>query len=127
METLAKKILIVEDDSAIGKILFNRLNAEGFVTLLETNGQEGLETALNERPDLVILDLVMPIMDGISMLKELRKDEEWGKGAKVLIMTNLTNDEKLQEAFQNGVFEYLVKANWELGVVVDKIKHMLAS
>lgn len=127
MEHLTKKILIVEDDPAIGKILLNRLNAEGFVTMLETNGKEGLEMAMKEKPDLVILDLVMPIMDGISMLKELRNDEAWGKDAKVLIMTNLTNDEKLQEAFQNGVFEYLVKANWELGVVVEKIKLMLAS
>lgn len=127
MDTLAKKILIVEDDHAIGKILLSRLNAEGFITILETNGKEGLETSLKEHPDLIILDLVMPIMDGISMLKELRQDEGWGKNAKVLIMTNLTNDEKLQEAFQNGVFEYLVKANWELGIVVDKIKHMLVA
>ncbi len=126
MESLAKKILIVEDDSAIGKILFNRLTSEGYIAILETNGREGLETAVKEKPSLIILDIVMPIMDGITMLKELRKDP-WGKNAKVLIMTNLTNDEKLQEAFQNGVFEYLVKANWELGNVVDKIKNMLSA
>lgn len=123
---LAKKILIVEDDSAIGKILLNKLNEEGYVAFLETNGRDGLERALTEQPDLIILDLMMPIMDGLTMLKELRK-HEWGKTAKVLIMTNITNDEKLQEALENGVFEYLVKANWELGHVLDKINNMLSS
>ena len=121
---LAKKILIVEDDNAIGKILTNKLNEEGYVAFLETNGQNGLDRALQEQPDLIILDLIMPIMDGITMLKELRKDE-WGAHAKVLIMTNVTNDDKLQEAFENGVYEYLVKANWELGNVLDKVKHLL--
>lgn len=123
---LAKKILIVEDDNAIGKILNNKLNEEGYVAFLETNGRDGLERAVEEQPDLIILDLIMPIMDGITMLKELRKDE-WGANAKVLIMTNVTNDDKLQEAFENGVYEYLVKANWELGNVLDKVNHMLSS
>ena len=126
MQSLAKKILIIEDDTAIGKILANRLNAEGFISFVETNGQEGLEATLREKPDLVILDLVLPVMDGITVLNELRKDE-WGKNAKVLIMTNLTDDTKLEEAYAGGVFEYLVKANWDLGSVVDKIKHMLAA
>ena len=123
---LAKKILIVEDDNAIGKILTNKLNEEGYVAFLETNGRDGLQRALEEHPDLIILDLIMPIMDGISMLKELRNDE-WGANSKVLIMTNVTNDDKLQEAFENGVYEYLVKANWELGNVLDKVNHMLTS
>ena len=122
----AKKILVVEDDNAIGKILNNKLNEEGFVTLLATTGTQGLALALQERPDLILLDLVLPEMDGITMLKELRKDP-WGKSARVLIMTNLTSDDKLQEAFSSGVYEYLIKSNWDLGQVIEKIKHMLSS
>lgn len=126
MSSQTPKILIVEDDNAIGKILVNRLNEDGYVTFLETNGRDGLNRAIEEHPDLIVLDLMMPVMDGISMLEELRKDE-WGKEAQVLIMTNLTNDDKLQKSFELGVYEYLVKANWELGAVIQKIKHMLES
>lgn len=121
-----KKVLIVEDEQALGKILVDRLNAEGYVTFYEENGQNGLTRAVTEHPDLIILDLIMPIMDGIEMLQNLRKDN-WGKNAKVIIMTNITNDQKMEEAMKQGVYEYLVKSNWDLDDVIGKIQNNLDS
>ncbi len=119
-----KKILIVEDEQALGKILVDKLNNQGYVTFYEENGQNGLTMALSEHPDLIILDLMMPVMDGIEMLKNLRQDN-WGKNAKVIIMTNITHDQKMEDAIKYGVYEYLVKSNWDLDDVIEKIKNNL--
>jgi CheY-like chemotaxis protein len=124
MDQAPKKILAVEDDQFIRKMLVDKTNKEGYIGIGAEDGQKGLETALKEHPDLIILDILMPVMDGIEMLKKLREDE-WGKGAKVIVMTNLTRDDKLAEAYDYGVSDYLVKANWDLDDVVEKMKSVL--
>lgn len=126
MEPVAHKILIVEDEEAIARFLVDKLNREGYVALHADDGKKGLIMAEKEHPDLILLDILMPVMDGIEMLQELRKDA-WGKTAKVIIMTNLTRDDKLAEAYKSGVSDYLVKANWDLDDVVEKIKYTLAA
>jgi CheY-like chemotaxis protein len=124
METPPKRILIVEDDESILKILVSKLNTTGLIAISAEDGQQGLEKALSEKPDLILLDILLPVMDGIDMLKELRKDP-WGKNVPVIVMTNLTRDDQLAQAFENGVSDYLVKATWRLEDVVDKIKNTL--
>ncbi len=69
-----KKILVVEDDGSVLSILTNALGKQGFVMLGARDGEEGLQTAFKERPDLILLDIIMPKMDGIDMLKRLRQD-----------------------------------------------------
>lgn len=125
MSSTAKIILIVEDESSLLLVLHDRLLSEGFQILKAKNGQEALALALKEHPDLILLDLLMPVMDGITMLRKLREDA-WGKNANVIVLTNLGGDEKLVEAKTLGVTDYLVKADWKIEDVVQKIKNQIA-
>ncbi len=124
-DTMNKKILIVEDESAISDIIANGLRADGCTVFQEKNGKDGLAAAIQEQPHLILLDIVMPLMDGLSMLRELRKDE-WGKDAQVMLLTNLSDMGKIEEATKLGVYEYLVKSDWELKDVIEKIGEKLS-
>ncbi len=116
-----KKILIVEDEVALLKALANGLEGNEFSVLTAGDGAEGLEVALREKPNLILLDLFMPRMDGITMLKKLREDE-YGKDVKVIILTNLDDQAKIAEAVENKVYDYMIKTNWNISDVLKKIR-----
>lgn len=120
----AKTILVVEDEPALQLAIREKCTAEGFTVLSAENGITGLHMAMQEHPDLILLDIIMPRMDGLEMLEELRKDT-WGATAKVIMLTNLNDDEKVAKAAAFNVFDYLVKADWNIADVVDKIKQTL--
>lgn len=124
MSESPKIILIVEDESSLLLVLHDRLQDDGFKILKAKNGAEALVLALAEHPDLILLDLLMPVMDGISMLKVLREDA-WGKKANVMVLTNLGGEEKLEEAKVLGVTDYLIKSDWKIEEVVQKIKNKI--
>lgn len=117
---MAKKILIVEDEQSVLRILSEKLTEEGFEVIRAKNGKEGLIAAKKHHPDLILLDVIMPVMDGMTMLKKLREDE-WGKTAKITILTNLS-DGTVAEAVEQNVNDYLVKSDWKLEDVVKKVK-----
>lgn len=119
-----KKILIIEDEMVLAKALVNKFSKEGFNIATARNGEEGLEMALKQKPDLILLDIIMPKMDGLTMLEQLRKDE-WGKNVKVILLTNLSDEEKLARALQEGVHDYLVKSDWKIEDVVEVVKDKL--
>lgn len=119
-----KTILIIEDDLALLRALNQKLISEGFNVIEAKDGKTGLETALQKQPDLILLDIVMPIMDGMSMLEELRKDK-WGEKVPIVILTNLSSPDNFSTALKHKVFDYLVKANWTLQDVVNKVKERL--
>lgn len=121
---MAKKILVVEDEPSLSKALQNKLSQEGFEFAEAKNGQIGLEKAMQERPDLILLDIIMPVMDGLTMLNKLREDE-WGKKVPVIILTNLSDDEKVMEAVKQGSYDYLIKSNWSISEVIGKIREKL--
>jgi len=127
MENLSsKKILIVEDEAELRDMIAGELEEEGIGVLHARDGQEGLDLALQEHPDLILLDVFMPNVDGLTMLEKLRQ-YEWGKNARVIILTNAENDvEKMAKALKNDVFEYLVKSRWSLDVVMQRIREKLA-
>lgn len=116
-----KIILVVEDEIDILLVLHDRLQVEGFEMLKAKNGEEALALSLKEHPDLILLDLLMPLMDGISMLKKLREDA-WGKTANVMILSNLSGEEKMKEAEALGVTDYLIKVDWKIEDIIEKIK-----
>ena len=85
-----KKILIIEDEEPMRRVLKDTLEQEGFIVFESSDGKVGLEEAHLKRPDLILLDILMPKIDGMTVLKQLRK-EEWGKGVPVVILTNLND------------------------------------
>lgn len=116
-----KKILIVEDEPTLLKALQAEFSREdGFDVIIAHDGEEGLKVALSEHPSLILLDLLMPKMDGMAMLKKLREDT-WGKNVKVIILTNLDERGKVAEAVQNEVFDYMIKSNWNIGDVRKRV------
>jgi DNA-binding response OmpR family regulator len=121
---MQKIILIIEDEHPLREALVLKLKKERFGVLNAKNGEEGLAMAQKEHPDLILLDIVMPKMDGMTMLKKLRQDS-WGRKVPVIILTNLTIAEEIAEALDKGVHDYLVKADWKLEDIVDKIRHTL--
>lgn len=119
-----KKVLVVDDDKHLLTILVDKLNASGFETSGAKNGEEGLDVALKMHPDIILLDVVMPHMDGWEMLGKLREDE-WGKHAKVIMLSVLENADNAAQAIENGALGYLIKTNWSLDQVVEQIKEAL--
>ncbi|MBI2120893.1 MAG: response regulator [Parcubacteria group bacterium] len=120
----SKKVLIVEDDRVLRRVIVDNLKIEGFTVFEAEDGEQGLSTALHEHPDLMLLDVVMPKMDGISMLEKLREDS-WGKTANVIMLTNLSDTEKITKVSEKGVSDYLVKADWDIAGIIDKVKEKM--
>lgn len=118
-----KKILIIEDEPVLSATLADNLSHEGFRTVQAMDGEEGLALALSEKPDLILLDILLPKMDGLTMLNKLRQDE-WGRDVPVIILSNLSEPSSVAAAIET-VNEYLVKVDWKLEDVVKKIKDKL--
>jgi len=119
-----KKVLVIDDDKHLSMLLVDKLNASGFEARGEKSGVDGLKTALETHPDIILLDVVMPNMDGWEMLGKLREDE-WGKHAKVIMLSVLENADNTAQAIEKGALGYLIKTNWSLDQVVDQIKEAL--
>lgn len=118
------KILFIEDDPLIVKIYTTRLVADGYQVLSSDNGEEGLRLAETEIPDLIVLDLMMPKMDGFAVLTKLRSNEKM-RDKPILIYSNLAQEEEIQRAKSLGATEFIVKANSSPTDIVSKIKQYL--
>ncbi len=116
-----KKVLIVEDEMSLLKSLASGFDRAEIEVLTAQDGEVGLQVALQNHPHLILLDLLMPKMDGITMLQKLRQDS-WGKNEKVIILTNLDDQKKAAEAEQYGVSDYFIKSNWNLKDVIKKVR-----
>lgn len=114
-------ILIVEDEEIILQALKTKLSSAGINVLIAQNGQEGLEAALEYHPDLILLDIVMPVMDGLAMLQKLREDK-WGKDVPVIVLSNLSEPVKISQAMEDGVTDYLIKTDWKIDDLVQLVK-----
>ena len=121
---MAKKILFVEDEPTLQKAVGEILTQEGFEVLSALDGEEGLELIKKEKPNLVLLDLILPKKDGFEVLKEMKEDEEL-KDIPVIVLTNLEGMGDVEKALSLSATTYLVKANYELEDVVKKIKETL--
>lgn len=117
-------ILIVDDEEPLRRALGDKFEHAGFRVLPAENGKQALQLATAEHPDLVLLDIVMPRLDGIAVLKQLRADEQT-KHIPIILLTNLADNYKLMEATAAGVFDYLIKSDWKLEDVVKKVKEKL--
>ena len=121
---MKKKILIVEDEQSLVKVLVEKFTIEDFVVFEAKDGVDGMLVAQKELPDIILLDIIMPKMDGVSMLRKLH-NSDWGKDIPVIMLTNLSDNEKVAESMANGSYDYLVKSNWKIEDIVKIVKNKL--
>lgn len=119
-----KKILFVEDDDALASVYMTRLEAEGFNVKRVPNGEDALASALQYRPDLILLDVMMPKVSGFDVLDILRNTPEVGN-VKIIMLTALSQESDKERAKSLGVDDYLVKSQVVIADVVDRIKQHL--
>lgn len=124
MREKAFKIAIVEDDLAISQMYRIKFEAEGFEVETAENGKLGLELAESMKPDVILLDLMMPEMTGDQMLAKLRA-AEWGKNMKVIILTNMGEQEVPESVRDLGVSAFILKADMTPRQVADLVKSHL--
>jgi len=119
-----KKILVVEDEATLQKALTETLVQNGYNVLNALDGLRGLEIAREEKPDLILLDIILPKMDGFEVLKKLKEDENVSE-IPIIILTNLSDASDIQKTLDLGATTYLVKADFHLKDVLKKIEETL--
>jgi DNA-binding response OmpR family regulator len=118
------KILIIEDDAVLQKALAEYLTSEKFEVKKALDGDEGIAMALSEKPDLILLDIVLPKKDGFEVLQAIKADEKTSS-IPVVLLTNLDSIANVEKALEMGATTYLVKADYKLEEVTAKIKEIL--
>jgi DNA-binding response OmpR family regulator len=128
MELTGKKILVVEEDAALSTALHDTLVGAGFAVYRASNGLDGLLVASQERPDLILLDIMMPVMNGWEMLEKLRGKDDWGKCVPVIILTNLSagEDAQIRRIAELGPSFFMEKASWTMDGIVGKVQEVLS-
>lgn len=116
-----KKIALLDDDEILARLTVGELTKAGFTVVRAPDGEAGWKLVKAELPDLVLLDVVMPKLDGIGVLKKMKEDEKT-KNIPVVVLTNLDDIEKVAEAIQLGARSYLVKTDWKISDVIKKIE-----
>ncbi len=119
-----KKILVVEDDQMISSMYKTKLETEGFKVIVGATGTEGLELAKSQKPDVILLDIILPQLDGFSVLKELRAASGTSK-TPIIMLTNLGTDADKAKGEKLGATDYLVKANLTPAQISEKLKQYL--
>ncbi len=121
-ESIQKKVLVVEDEEDLRTFYRDLLTTEGFFVFTAVNGQEGLDTALSQKPDVIILDLMMPVMDGKTMLRKLRQNRGFEE-LPVIVFTNAGTVDNMRETqFYDKACAFLIKANVNPQDIIDRVK-----
>ncbi len=119
-----KKVLIIEDDAFLKEIEIGKFNKEGFDTQTAMTIAE-IDDYLNQKtPDIILLDLMLPGVDGFGLLAKIRSDEKT-KDVPVLIFSNLSGEEDIKKALEAGATEFMIKSNFTLAEIIEKIKTIL--
>ena len=126
-EQKSKLILVVEDEPSFQRILADKLTNEKFFVIAAKNGEEGLALAIEKSPDLILLDLKLPKLDGMSLLRKLRNHNEYGKTVPVFILTALSSrdEERNQDITELYPTYYIEKGDTHLSDLVEKIEDRL--
>ncbi len=119
-----KVILLVEDDKFLAELYSTKLNLEGYETDLATEGKKGLRMAKEKQYDLILLDVILPGMDGFEILKNLKSDKKT-RGIPVILLTNLSQKDEIMKGLELGADDYLIKAHFMPSEVVKKIKQTI--
>lgn len=119
-----KKILIIEDDPFLSEMYVAKFNQSGFKIEVAADGKRGLEKIKTSQPDLILLDIVLPKMDGFEILKEIKKDPQL-KRIPIVLLTNLGQKNEVEKGLALGADEYIIKAHFTPTAVVAKVKEIL--
>ena len=121
-----KTILVVEDEKDLREMVVEMLHQKNYLTLEAGNGKEGVNLALSKRPDLILLDILMPVMEGMTALKIIRANT-WGAHVPVIIMTNLsaTDEHMVEDMVTRKPMYYLIKSDWMISDVIKKIEELI--
>jgi len=119
-----KKVLIIEDDRFLRKVIVKKLSREKYQTTEAADGEEGLKLAQSESPDLILLDLVLPQMDGFEVLERIKNNKSISK-IPVIILSNLGGTDKMNKGLKMGAADFLIKAELNPGEIVFRIKAVL--
>ena len=119
------KILVVEDEPSLQKAMVDMLKISGYETVGALDGESGLGLARSEKPDLILLDIILPQMNGFDVLRALKADEST-KSIPVIVLTNLEGSLDVEQALTLGATTYLVKTNYELEDIVKRVRDTLA-
>lgn len=123
---MAKKILIVEDEKILANLLEKKLKKEGYEVSVVYDGEEGLKSMKEERPDLVLLDIIMPKVDGFGVMEEMNRHPELSlEKIPVIIISNSGQPVEIDKALNLGVRDYLIKTQFDPKEVVDKVKKQI--
>lgn len=121
------KVLIVEDDKFLAELISTKLDKEGFDIVVANDGEEGINKAKQEKPRIILLDIMLPGVDGFEVLETLKKDQDASiKNIPIIILSNFGQEEKVEKGLALGAVDYLVKANFTTGEIVQKIKEVLS-
>jgi len=118
------KILLIEDDTFLSGMYVTKLSLENFDVRLASDGKLGLKMVIDEQPDLVLLDIILPKVDGFEILKTIRRDQRT-KDMPVILLTNLGQKGDVEKGLDLGATDYLIKAHFMPSEVVDKIKRLI--
>ncbi|NTU98690.1 response regulator transcription factor [Candidatus Falkowbacteria bacterium] len=124
MTEQVKTILVIEDDPVLGVMYKTKLEAEGHKIILATNGADGLDAIKENSPDLVLLDIILPQLDGFSVLEDMKGSTKT-KGIPVILLTNLGTEEDKKKGMELGASDYLVKADYTPEQISEKIEKFL--
>lgn len=120
------KILLIEDDPFLSSMYSTKFEMENFDVASAEDGAKGLSLALSDRPDIILLDILMPKMNGFEVLEKLRANKET-KDVPVILLTNLNQRDDIEKGMALGAADYLIKAHFMPSEVVDKIKKTIAN
>lgn len=118
------KVLIAEDEEVLRRMYVTKFKAEGFEVFAAINGDEAFKLAVENKPNIILLDIIMPLVDGFSTLKKLRVEEKT-KNIPVMMFTNLAQESDIEEGKKLGAVDYLVKSDLTPSQVVEKIRAVL--
>jgi len=121
---MGEKILIIEDDKFLRELIVQKLTKEGYEVSEAVDGEEGIKKIKEERPEMVLLDLILPNIDGFEVLSQLKADPILSK-IPVVILSNLGQKEDIERGLKLGAVDYLIKAHFTPGEIIDKIKNVL--
>lgn len=115
---------MIEDDTFLSGMYITKLSLESFEVLLASDGKQGLKMALEQEPDLILLDIILPKVDGFEILKAVRKEKKT-KDVPVILLTNLGQKDDVEKGLDLGATDYLIKAHFMPSEVVNKIKRLI--